>query len=106
MNQLEVLFLLYEQSEKKWTPESVCKELRSNVSSAGIQLIYLCKCGFILSEKENEYQFDKSEPLASVVKRLHDEYQAKPVAMISYIYERPQNKLKEFADAFKLKKDS
>lgn len=106
VNQLEVLFLLYERHDKIWDADSVCRELRSNVTSSRIQLAYLHRCGFISSIEENKYQFHSSSPLFAITKRLHDVYLEKSVAVISYIYEKPQNKLKEFADAFKIKKDS
>jgi predicted transcriptional regulator of viral defense system len=106
VNQMEVLFLFLENQNSSWTAESVYKELRSNLTSAGIQLAHLHRCGFIYRLENGSYVFNQKSTLAPAVKKLHEVYQEKPVAVISYIYERPQNKLKEFADAFKIKKDN
>lgn len=103
---LEVLFLFYSKPELAWSPESLCAELRTNVQSTANQMGYLLKKGFISHKGNNLYSYTPcSVELGQGVERLHYYYKERPVAVIAYIYEKPREALKGFADAFKLKKE-
>lgn len=102
---LEVLLMLYSRRERSFTPENVCKELRSNVHSASNQLSLLAQRG-LLKVNNRDYQYAPSSPeLDLQVQRLLEIYKEMPVAVVTCIYEKPQDKLKDLSDAFRLKKD-
>lgn len=104
--QLEVLFLFYSDPSKAWSCASLSRELRSNETSAAKQIALLSHVGFVINTSENYYIYSpKSEKLASDVQKLHQAFVQKQVAVIAYLYEKPKDKLKGFADAFKIKKD-
>lgn len=104
---LEVLFLFFNNPLTTWTAASLSKELRSSESSATKYLHLLSASGFIkTSGNENSFIYSpKDETLADDVRKLHEAFQQKPVAVISFLYEKPVDRLKGFADAFKIKKD-
>lgn len=106
VSQLEMLFLFYKDPLRKWTISNLSMELRSNTTSCTNQIHYFIERRFIKKiENEDAYIFLPSEDFKEKVKHLYETYTEKQVAVISYIYEKPTDKLKVFADAFKIKKD-
>jgi predicted transcriptional regulator len=103
---LEVLLMLLSYPEKKFSAADVSRELRSNTHSATNQLNHLSQKGLLKSHDNNCFQYAPLTPeMDEKVKQLYDVYKEMPVAVVTWIYEKPQNKLKDFSDAFKLKKD-
>ncbi len=97
--------MLYKTPEKKWDVESIRKEMRSSLSSASQQLTSLTEKGLLRCEGNNYSYGPSSAELDNKVKKLHQLYHEMPVAVVTCIYERPTEKLKNFSDAFKIKKD-
>jgi predicted transcriptional regulator len=103
---LEVLLMLLNHPARTFTAEEVSKELRSNNHSASNQLRKLCDLKLLKNTNDKFFQYGPSTPeLDQKVKELYEVYTQMPVAVITSIYDKPQDKLKDFADAFKLKKD-
>jgi hypothetical protein len=103
---LEVLLKLFSNPEKNWNAEDLSKEMRSNISAATIQLVNLQRKGLIKSNDDLSYRYEATNAeLNKQIENLVLLYHDKPVAVVSCIYEKPTDKLKGFADAFKLKKD-
>lgn len=106
VSQLEALFAFYKTPGEQWTVASLSKELRSNETSAARQIMHLVKFGFIKQIDEQHFIYSPStDKLSADVENLHRTFQEKSVAVIAYLYEKPTDKLKGFADAFKIKKD-
>ena len=58
--------------------------------------------------KKDTYLFSyspKNEIINYKLEKLFFLYQERPVAIVTFIFTKPENKLKGFADAFKIKKD-
>lgn len=102
---LEVLLMLLSRPEKKFSAEEVSRELRSNTHSATNQLEQLTSKGLLKQENALFQYSPSSEEIDLKVKELYDVYKKMPVAVVTAIYEKPQDKLKDFSNAFKLKKD-
>jgi predicted transcriptional regulator len=107
VSQLEALFAFYKNPLNKWTVASLSKELRSNETQAANLILHLERNGFIKKEDSAEiYSYSPRDPLlAKNVELLHETFQQRSVAVIAFLYEKPKDKLKGFADAFKFKKD-
>lgn len=102
---LDVLFLLYKNPEQKWTPYSLSNELRTNVPSATNQLFFLLRNGLVRQDDNDRFYFrPESNELRDTIARLNLLYQERPVTIVTFIYEKPSQVVKGFADAFKLKK--
>lgn len=85
--------------------EAVSKELRSNKTSATNHLNNLLDHGLLI-KNENLYKYQpKNQELKNKVTALYHAYHERPVAVVTCIFDKPSDKLKEFADAFKFKKD-
>ena len=103
---LEVLLKLFSDPTESWNAENLSKEMRSNITAATIQLESLQRKGLIKSNDGKFYRYESTNAeLNKKIEDLVNVYHDKPVAVVSCIYERPTDKLKGFADAFKLKKD-
>lgn len=103
---LEVLLMLYSNPNKDWSAELVSRESRSNMTAATQQLESLARNGLLKISDSKTYKFQPTNPdMHELVKRLFDIYHDAPVAVVTCIYEKPTDKLKGFADAFKIKKD-
>ncbi len=102
---LEVILLLHSYPNKEWNAEDLSRELRSNVTSATTKLQQLLAKGLINISSSNKFIYSPSAELDLVITRLQGIYLERPVAVVTFIYEKPADKLKGFADAFKFKKD-
>ncbi|WPU63856.1 hypothetical protein [Peredibacter starrii] len=96
--------MLFSSPEKKWDAQHVSKELRSNVTAATIQLEDLEQKGLIKVDEKRFFFYSPKEH-HELIKTLFILYHDKPVAVVTCIYDKPQDKLKSFANAFKIKKD-
>lgn len=99
--QLEILFLFHENPDREMSAVEVCRLLRNSISVTQVQLDKLTTEGFLKSIPPDKFILIPSES----IDKLHLAYQERPVAVIAFLYERPNENLKSFADAFKLKKD-
>lgn len=105
VGQLEVLLAFFNNKDRAWTPLSLSQELRSHETITRQQMAKLSDAGFIKLNSANEYVYSPTETLNARVELLSRMYREMSVAVIAFIYEKPTDKLKGFADAFKLKKD-
>jgi hypothetical protein len=108
VEQLEILLLLYQQRGRTWTAEEVARELRVAASSAGERLEELQRDA-LLSRVEGEpmrYRYDPaSSKLDGVVGGLATAYSERRVTVINLIFSKPVDKIRTFADAFRLRRD-
>jgi predicted ArsR family transcriptional regulator len=108
IGQLEVLLLLRAHPERDWSASEVSDELRTNAPSATEHLDRLTHHGlFALSESPpRRYRFRPRTPeLAAAVDLLNQAYRDDRVAVINMIYSKPMERIRIFADAFKIRKE-
>ncbi len=108
LEKLEVLLLLRARSEREWTASAVSLELRITESSAAMRLADLAARGLLVSNGATppSYCFrPKDSEDVQAVAELAMVYGAKRVSVISFIFSRPLDKVRGFAEAFVLKKD-
>lgn len=104
VGQLEVLLTFFNNKERSWSPSAMSHELRSHETIVRQQMEKLHDAGFI-KKLTDEFKYEPSSKLDERVDLLCRTYKEMSVAVIAFIYEKPTDKLKGFADAFKLKKD-
>ena len=98
--------MLFNNRDRDFTADSVSKEMRSNLHSATNQLTQLANKGLLASTDAKTFKYWPATPeLDEKVKSLAILYNQMPVAVVTCIYEKPTDKLKDFSDAFKFKKD-
>ena len=108
MESLEILLLLFAGVAREFSPVDVSRTLCTSLESATAQLQQLDKAKLIVpTEAANplKYRFNAGSPEAPVVAELEKIYKTRRVSVISFIYSKPTDPLRAFADAFKLRKD-
>lgn len=106
--QLEVLLLLRSEPERQWTAEQVAKALYTTPEMVAEQLSELSRRGLAAASEDTElhYRFWPATPeLDGQAAVLDRAYKERRVAVITYIYSQPVEKVRTFADAFRLRKE-
>ena len=106
VEQLEVLLLLSATPEKEWSALAVSRELYRQPESIATRLEALRACG-LLSVRQNEdlvYRFDAGVQQSEIVKGLERAYRERKDTVIRLIFSRPNDKLRVFSDAFRLRR--
>jgi hypothetical protein len=106
--QLEAL-LLIQATGGAWDAERLGRELRINRDWAASQLQHLCAHGLLDCDKPvsgaNYTYAPRTPELARAVEGLAQAYAERRVSVIGLIFSKPMDKLRSFADAFRLRKD-
>ena len=106
VEQLEVLLLLRAHAATEWSAHAVARELRIAESSAGGRLEDLCLRGLLTRGRDPDtlrYAAPSGE-LGRAVDELAQLYPQRRVSIITFIFSRPNERLRSFADAFRLKR--
>lgn len=105
--QLEALLLLRGNTQEEWTAKAVARRLYITEPETMQLLTRLGEQGFIVAEGDPvRYRFQpESEALSEMVARVAEIYARHLVPVTNLIHSRPRNRIQEFADAFKLRKD-
>jgi len=107
IEKLEVLLLLRTRAEREWTASEVALELRITEASAAARLADLTSSELLVSDKATpptyRYSPSHSEDTRSI-SELATAYAERRVSVITFIFSRPQERVRGFADAFLLKK--
>lgn len=102
---LDVLFLLKRAGDKSWSPEEVSVEMRTNPSYASSQLMELSGLG-VLTSDQGKFRYAPQAHDVEIIEELERLYNSRRSAVISFIYSQPIDSIRNFADAFKIKKDT
>ena len=106
IEKLEVLLLLRAQAEREWTAREVSQELRIAETSASMRLADLASRRLVEQLGEGKYRFmPASAEDAQDMADLAATYSTRRVSVISFIFSKPLEKVRGFADAFRLKRD-
>lgn len=107
VEELEILLLLLQNPERTWTAESAARELRISPLSAGDRLEELTREALLARVKggEEAYRYAPGSPaLDEAVRGLATAYTERRVTVINLIFSKPVDKIRTFADAFRLRK--
>ena len=108
IEKLEVLLLLRSRADREWSARDVSQELRITESSATARLEDLTARRLLVRSAASAPAY-RYRP-ASVedeqdVGELQATYSTRRVSVISFIFSKPLDKVRGFAEAFRLKRD-
>jgi hypothetical protein len=105
--QLELLLLLRSNSSKDWTPQEAGKALYAAADVTALQMADLQLQGLLdAGTVHHSFRYrPENAQLARLVDRSADLYCERRVAVITAVYTKPIDKIRSFADAFRLRKD-
>jgi hypothetical protein len=102
--QLEAVLLLWREPEVAWDVPSLAKRLYTGEGETMEALTQLSADG-LLSANEGVYRFNAtSAEQQSIVGRVAEAYAKQLIPITNIIHDKPR-RIREFADAFKLRKD-
>ncbi len=103
---IELLLLLHRAPTRAWAIEDLVRELRGSPSVVGEVLARLEGLGLAGRTPEGVWRYHPASPtLADLVARLDRLSIERPLAVAQEIHGAPNEKLRAFSDAFKLKED-
>lgn len=109
MEQLETLRVLSEEKGREWRDVEIARQIQSSTETTVLHLTALASRGLLKNSHHDDcsfYQYGATSPeLESQLGRLLELYRQRPVTMIRMVYERPRSSLRDFSNAFKLRKD-
>ena len=106
--QLELLLLLHGNPEKSWSAGEAAVKLCTAVEMTATLLAELTQRGLLSAAEAPEVRYSyapKTKQLAQLVTDLAQLYHARRVTVITLIYAQPVDKLRSFADAFRIRQD-
>jgi len=100
---LELLILLRRERAKVWRTGELVRELRSSSLAVTHALDRLSQTGLVEEVPELGYRYrPDAAQLDAICQRLETEYARRPVTVVRAILDAPNEKLRIFADAFRL----
>lgn len=103
--ELECILLLREHPEQIWTPSEAGQRLYVSATVAGHVLSELAQRGFF-DRSGSDYRYAPETPeLAESVDQLAEAYSHHLVEVTHMIHAKPSTSVRQFADAFRFRKD-
>jgi len=102
--ELEAVLLLRDHAEHDWTPSEAGQRLYVSTTVANHVLAKLAERGF-LSKGESGYRYAASAELGKAVDQLAAAYAHHLVEVTRMIHQKPPPSIRQFADAFRFRKD-
>jgi len=107
VEQLEILCLVSSAPSRPWTVAEVFHEIQSSEKSVTASLRKFEQDGFLKAKENGTFNFSPATPaLTDLVHELSRLYRERSVAIVESIYRRPLQPIENFAEAFRLRKDS
>ena len=103
---LELLLLMRRHPAASWGVEALNRELRSSALVVTGALATLIAAGLVVEDTQGSYVYRPARAeLVALLDRLADTYARLPLAVTRAILAAPNDKIRIFADAFRIKKD-
>ncbi|HYF60240.1 MAG TPA: hypothetical protein VEA81_14920 [Burkholderiaceae bacterium] len=102
---LEAVLLLRADPGRRWTAADVSERLYVGLPEAAEVLDYLTARGLASVDGEAR-RYDPGVPADGMVGRVATLYSTHLIAVTRLIHERPSSRVQQFADAFRLRKES
>lgn len=100
---LELLLFLRRNRERRWQDGELIKELRGSEMIVSRAIQDICLVGLAARDEDGTVYRPLSPALENMADEIEKLYAAKPMAVISAVVKAPDEKLRLFSDAFKLK---
>ena len=102
---LELLLLMRNRRDRSWTAEELVHELRASMPLVGDVLSTFEAAGLVKRVDGERYAYaPASAALERYCDTLDQAYRERPVSVVNAIVTAPNDKLQNFADAFRLKR--
>ncbi|HUK41299.1 MAG TPA: hypothetical protein VLX11_09655 [Candidatus Acidoferrales bacterium] len=104
--QLEALLLFRRNPEERWNIRDLADRLYISEKQTTELVIQLCAAGLVTQREPARYQYQpNSTELKRKIDQLAELYAKHLVPITNLIHSKPKTRVREFADAFKFRKD-
>ena len=101
---LELLLLVKRDRDRCWTRDALVRELRSSGTAVAEALSRMAQAGLVSQRDDGRYAFDPASPRHELLAaEIEKAYNSTPMSVVKAIIASPDEKLRAFSDAFKLK---
>jgi hypothetical protein len=104
VGQLEVLLLLRAAADKEWTTDEVARAVVTQPASAAGWLEQLAGDGLVSMAGERFRYSPPSGDVERAIDELAESYAKYRVAVIGLIFSKPSERVRDFPEAFRLKR--
>lgn len=104
VEQVEILLLVREQPERRWTIDEISRHLRSTPHSVALRLAQLQDRGLVSRSGDDSFSYSARSHVDALVERLADAYRERRTSVIERIFSQ-RDAIQSFADAFRLRPD-
>jgi DNA-binding IclR family transcriptional regulator len=102
---LELLLFMRRNRTRTWTTDELIRELRSSRNIVTDAIAVFVQAG-ILREDESGFRYEPATAeFDTAVEQLANEYAERPTTVVNAIVDAQSNKLQDFANAFRIKRD-
>lgn len=101
---LELLLFLRARQSERWSKAALLKELRASHTLVQQSLATFEAVGLLRRDDEDRWRYEPATPLLDqLCAALEARYRERPLSVIEAIAKAPDDKLRSFADAFRIK---
>jgi hypothetical protein len=101
---LELLLLLARDRARAWHSHDLVREMRSSTVAVDEALRNLKSAGLAAVDADNRYRYSPASPeVDALATGIAQAYAVRPSAVVNAIITAPDDKLRIFADSFRLK---
>lgn len=101
VEELETLLLLHTHPDMEWGATDISKELYTSIGAAKRRLAHLFAKGLAKRVGEQKYIYaPATAQTARIIGELALFYKARRVTIITLIYSKPSEQIRDFSDAF------
>ena len=102
---LEMMLVLHHSKDRTWTVEHLVREMRAADQLVAGLLDRFQRLGLV-TESNGSWRWDVQSPdMVELTQKVSEAHAVTPFAVIQAIAETPEQRLRQFADAFRLRKD-
>lgn len=108
IEKLEILIKIYGSEKKKWTAKDLSQELGISEDAVKRRLVHLTNHNISTQHTETGevlISYNPGNPYHTVISQLAELYKSQRILILKFIYSKSSESLRDFANAFRLKKD-